>query len=103
MERAGLPVTLSAEQENHVVLVLQLVGKSRLADGSAGCDDRADHLLIQMFPGQITREGQVLDRSPTRDDASLRNVVVGIAGGDTARSSGDGLERTSKREPVDHT
>src|SRR6185312_2393331 len=40
-------------------------------------------LLIQMGPGNIRREGQVLDRGPPSGETKLRNVVVGVAGGDT--------------------
>jgi len=95
VRRTGLPVALSAEQEEHSVLILELVRgrSSRFADSVAAGDGRAFHFLIQMGVGQISREGQVLDWRPPRDETKLPDVVIGIAGG-YPRTEG-ALERTS--------
>jgi hypothetical protein len=39
------------------------------------------HLLVKHGVDRFAREGQVLDRGPTGDQAELTNVVVRLAGG----------------------
>src|SRR5882724_2026178 len=48
-----------------------------------------------MGVGHIGREGQVLDRGPTSDHTKLRDVVVGVAVGDTTCSTKGSADRTA--------
>src|ERR1700751_4816982 len=81
IRRSVLEVALSAQQQGHVALALQLVGSRRLTNCSTARGDRARVLLIDMAPSEVTRKGQVLNRGPSGDDTSLRDTVVRVAGG----------------------
>src|SRR5665811_1420548 len=86
------------DREEHSILILELVHCRRLTDSGAGGIDRAQHLLIQMGEGNITREGQVLDGSPSGDETNLPNVVIGVADSSRAPNSSEprgGPERTA--------
>src|SRR5262245_46800336 len=79
--QSGSEVTLSAEEQADRVLVLQLIRSDGLCytrqDGS--WRNRSNELLVEMGPGNVGREGQVLDRRPTVDETELGNIEVRVA------------------------
>ncbi|MEY9466395.1 hypothetical protein ABH973_006808 [Bradyrhizobium ottawaense] len=67
--RPNLPVALSAEEQGDGVLILQLVHSGRLGRrAGTSVTNRTGVLLVEMGPVQVSREREVLDRSPAGDD-----------------------------------
>src|SRR4051794_39811257 len=78
--RQILPVALSAEDHGDRVLILQLIGRSRLGGrGGRGDANRSGILLVEVGPGDVSRERQVLDRGPAGDDTELADREVRVA------------------------
>ena len=78
---SGSEVALNANVQEDRALVLELVHGYRLRSCDSRTDraDSARELLVEEERTDFTRERQVLDGSPTGDNANLSNVVVRVA------------------------
>src|SRR6267154_1518879 len=91
-------VTLNADTEREGILVLVLVASALGRTGLRSCRSKsgsAGELLVEVEPNELSRERQVLDRSPAGDCAQLRGVEVRVAdevGANSLAGSIDGAE-----------
>src|SRR4051812_4983998 len=77
--RQILPVALSAEDHGDRVLVLQFVNRGRLSGNNVRDEaNRTGVLLVEVGPGDVSRERQVLDRGPAGDDTELADREVRV-------------------------
>src|SRR5260370_628425 len=78
--RPSLEVALSAEQHGDAALVLQLIRRCRLGNGSRrGEKDITRELLVQLRPVDVEGEGEVLHRGPDDVATDHCDVEVGVA------------------------
>src|SRR3954452_23070472 len=89
--RPNLPVALSAEEQNDRVLILEVVGRSRLGrDSNRGSrGHRTGVLLVEVGPGNVSRERQVLDRGPAGDETHLADREVRVTRGHAGKPTTD--------------
>src|SRR5258708_9786980 len=75
-------VTLNAATKREGSLVLVLVASALGRTGLRSCRSKsggAGELLVEVEPNELSRERQVLDRSPAGDCTELRYVEVRVA------------------------
>src|SRR5882724_12321372 len=78
--RPSSEVALSAEQHGDAALVLQLIRRCRLGNGSRrGEKDITRELLVQLRPVDVEGEGEVLHRGPDDVATDHCDVEVGVA------------------------
>src|SRR3954454_25075759 len=90
--RQILPVALSAEDHGDRVLVLQFVNRGRLSGNNVRDEaNRTGVLLVEVGPGDVSRERQVLDRGPAGDDTELADGEGRV----TTRHTGQAAEHAA--------